>query len=115
MEFIYHVCEWDELVTCPVMSQDGKASCALFSEKENPKVVYLANLYVDPSRRKEGCGKELLRLCEGLAHDMGYESISLKVEIIAWMRKWYEREGFEFAEMDEEDPISYVWLRKAIA
>jgi hypothetical protein len=46
---------------------------------------------------------------------MGYESISLKVEILAWMRKWYEREGFEFAEMDEEDPISYVWLRKAIA
>ena len=114
MEIIYHVCEWDEMMTCPVMSKDGKASCALYSHKEQPEVLILANLYVDPSRRKEGCAKELLRFSEKFAQERGYESIKLKADLAAWMRSWYEREGFVFDALDDDD-LFFAWFKKSVA
>lgn len=114
MDYKFNKCFWDELTNHPILANDGKSSCNLYIYKDDPTVAYLGDLYVDESIRNNGRGKELLNYAQTLAQKCGCNKIILKVEYGSWMLKWYEREGFEPYQYDNEEPDKYVWYEKRI-
>ena len=61
--------------------------------------VFLFDLWVDREHRGKGIGNALLDQAEQVVRQMGaYKTISLehhKDESPMWVRKWYERRGYE--------------------
>lgn len=112
MEYIWQKCDWDVSLVFPIMAVDGKASCWMYSPKDDPGVITFENLFVSPDVRKEGRGHELLSFCEKVAMEHGFYKIDLRVERDSWIQKWYEREGYEQFGPDPDEPMKYIWLEK---
>lgn len=112
MEYIWQKCDWDVSLVFPIMAVDGKASCWMYSPKDDPGVITFENLFVSQDVRKEGRGHELLSFCEKVAMEHGFYKIDLRVERDSWIQKWYEREGYEQFGPDPDEPMKYMWLEK---
>ena len=87
----------------------------LYSYSDEPKIIYLSNVYVNKLFRKHRYGNILLKHAKHLAKERGYEFMYLKVKSDTWIQKWYERNGFKFhKKVKTNTKQKWVWLKYEI-
>ncbi|HEV3486396.1 MAG TPA: GNAT family N-acetyltransferase, partial [Vicinamibacterales bacterium] len=89
---------------CWIAERDGQTVGSVFviknAEREN--VAQLRMLYVEPSARRLGIGRRLVRECTEFARSTGYKSIVLWTNsVLASARRIYEAEGYRLV---KEEP-----------
>lgn len=83
---------------------------AFYTYKDEPKILYLSNLFVDEAYRNRGYGTRILTSAEKVAGVIGATIIRLKVKKENPANKWYRKNGYSY--MTSED--GYDWLEKSI-
>lgn len=65
-------------------------------DKDKPNAFELWGIYVDPSFKRQGIGKQLVTFCENKAKERGFKEIILHVlEKNKNSRKFYEKMGYK--------------------
>lgn len=87
---------------------------ALYTYKDDPQVLYIANLSVDANMRNKGIGTQLLSIAEDIADQINIKTIILFVEKNTWMQKWYNRLGYKkLKTFLSEPPLeNAIWMKK---
>lgn len=88
------------------------SSFSMYSYDDNPKTVYISDIFVDNLNRRKGIGDAMLDEAEDRAVYWGMERIRLRVIGSSWARGWYERRGYCFL-MDDTNK-NYDWMEKTI-
>ena len=79
------------------------------------KRIYLSRMIVKPECRNRGIGNLLINYLSNYAKNLGYEEMSLGVDIINIGARWlYERNGFTNIIFVGEDERKYVKLLKIL-
>lgn len=88
----------------------------LYIYKDDPQVLYIANLFVDVNMRDKGIGSQLLSLIEDIADQMNIKKLVLFVEKNTWMQKWYNRLGYKkLKTFLSEPPLeNAIWMKKEL-
>lgn len=89
------------------------SSFSMYSYDDDPKTVYISDVFVDDLNRHKGIGNAILGEAEDRAAYWGMERIRLRVVGSSWMRRWYERHGYRF--LVDDTNKNYDWLEKNIA
>lgn len=91
---------------------DADFRFALYSYNDDRGTIYLSNIRVEPSKRKNGIGNAILSVAEDEAREKGASTIVLKVMKSSWVHDWYEDHGYvDFCY--DEDP-DFMWMRKLL-
>lgn len=98
---------WDDFKCWFIFSDDGLVSCRLSIYKESPQDAIISDLYTHESIRGQGAAKAILDFCFDFAKDKKCNTISLRSDNDDWVRRWYQRIGFEVKS-------SSLWLTKKI-
>lgn len=77
-----------------ISDKQDRGSIRLWIEYKNHSELFLSNLIVSESYRKNGLGQKLLNYSEIAAKKLGIHRIALKVVRNSWMENWYKRNGF---------------------
>lgn len=88
----------------------------LYTYKDNPEILYIANLSVDANMRNKGIGTQLLSIAEDIADQINIKTIILFVEKNTWMQKWYNRLGYKKLKIFSENPPleNAIWMKKEL-
>lgn len=87
---------------CWVADRQGDVVGSVFLVRESDEVARLRMLYVEPSARGLGVGRQLVRACLEEAGAMGYRRLVLWTNsVLVSARRIYEAEGFT---LDSEAP-----------
>jgi GNAT superfamily N-acetyltransferase len=95
-----------------LMHKEGNGFIRLYWLTEDISTVCISWLSVDPTKTQQGIGSTLVRICEEIGIILGADECGLWVDKTSWMRKWYERLGFEFYLEHHEE--GYIWMKKNI-
>lgn len=94
-------------------NEDNTIRFALYTYNDDNEIIYLSNLFVNESLRKNGYGDRIIEWVFGYAKSHSFKTIILNVVKNSWMEKWYKRKGFEYLEDCEDDEYKgNVWLKK---
>lgn len=94
-------------------NEDNSIRFALYTYNDDNETIYLSNLFVNESLRKNGYGNRIIEWVFDYAKSRSFKTIILNVVKNSWMEKWYERKGFEYLEDCEDDEYKgNVWLKK---
>jgi len=100
-----------------VAERAGNIAGSVFLVKsEDPAVAKLRLLYVEPSARGLGIGRELVAMCIDRARQLGYRQIKLWTnDILVSARRIYEAAGFRLIEQDTHhsfghDLVGQTWV-----
>ena len=88
--------------------EDLQTRFAFYTYKDEPKMLYLSNLFVEESSRNHGYGTRILEATEEVADVFGANFIRLKVKKDSPVNEWYRKHGYEL-NCTEDD---YDWLEK---
>jgi len=91
----------------------NKGKMKLWIDKDNPKELFITDLYVNENFRKQGIGQKLLNYSIKAAKKLGHKKIALRVFSGSWMEFWYRKNGFVFDYVYEEDKLM-TYLHKNI-
>ena len=97
-----------------LMKKDGKASCSIWIEGNTP---VLCDLYVSKSHRKRGIATKMIRLCEEIVKEEGFEHIFLWTREGSWLVMWYRQKGYEPTGeilLRPGESFRNIWLRKEL-
>ena len=97
---------------CEGDSEDLLSRFAFYTYKDEPEVVYVANVFVDEEYRGKGVGRRILDAVESAAVRIGAKFIRLKVECGSKACKWYFRNGYEHCGGYGDE---YYWLEKDVS
>lgn len=86
---------------------------ALYKYNDDSNCLYLSNVFVEESSRRQGLGNYILNLTNDFAKKMNVKEIFLKVKKGTFMCKWYEKNGYEYFSDDETDS-NYIWMVKEV-
>jgi GNAT superfamily N-acetyltransferase len=81
-----------------------------FYDDDDYEIGYLDSLSVDESHRNLGIGTQLQVLREEKARELGAQKIKLWVKIDSWQQRWYERRGYYYVGLYQEE--GFVWMEK---
>jgi GNAT superfamily N-acetyltransferase len=84
---------------------------SLYSYLDDKETCYIANVEVYQEFRGKGYGNKLLLDILDKAKEYGYKNIILKCFKNSWKYLWYQRHGFRFYCIDNDDPEHYDWLK----
>ena len=94
-------------------NEDNTIRFALYTYNDDNETIYLSNLFVNESLRKNGYGNRIIEWVFDYAKSRSFKTIILNVAKNSWMEKWYERKGFKYLEDCEDDGYKgNVWLKK---
>ena len=96
-----------------VMRYDGKSYVKVYYFGDDKQTGYFSNLSVDKKVRKRGEGSKLLKLVESMLRKKKFKFACLWVQNKSWVKKWYERIGYEFYATNSKEKNS-VWMRKKL-
>lgn len=82
---------------------------SIYTYTDDPKVVYLSNVFVEESRRGCGLGNTLLRESKSAATELGAVSILLKVIENSWLYNWYK--SFGYRDLCYDGDTLYIWMK----
>lgn len=88
-----------------------KSHWALYTYEDEPKGIYLANVYVNEEFRKQNEGNKILEEVTKNAIEMGGENLFLMCDKSSWVESWYKRHGF--SDFCDENEYS-TWLVKKL-
>ena len=83
---------------------------AFYAYKDEPKILYFSNLFVDEVCRNRGYGTRILASAEKVAGVIGATIIRLKVKKENPANKWYRKNGYVYATSEGE----FDWLEKRL-
>jgi DNA-binding MarR family transcriptional regulator/GNAT superfamily N-acetyltransferase len=92
------------------------AGSVFLMQSEDPAVAKLRLLYVEPSARGLGIGRELVAKCVERARELGYRQIRLWTnDILISARRIYEAAGFRLIEQEKHhsfghDLVGQTWI-----
>lgn len=92
---------------------DNSFRFALYRYDDDSNCLYLSNVFVEESSRRQGLGNYILNLTNDFAKKMNVKEIFLKVKKGTFMCKWYEKNGYEYFSDDETDS-NYIWMVKEV-
>jgi GNAT superfamily N-acetyltransferase len=98
---------WDDFKCWFIFSDDGLVSCRLSIYKETPQDAIVSDLYTNESIRGQGAANAILDFCFDFAKDKKCNTISLRSDNDDFVRRWYQRIGFEVKS-------SSLWFTKKI-
>ena len=90
-------------------SNNNSFKFALYQYDDEPDVLYLANVSVNKSHRKNGLGNNILSFVDNFANKINASAILLKVKKDSFMFEWYKRNGYKY---HSDADSSYVWMIK---
>lgn len=90
--------------------ENPQYSFAFYTYKDEPDILYLANVFVAEENRCYGIGTQILEIAELAAKNIGAASIRLKVKQNSKTQEWYYKHGYRFL-MTENN---YNWLEKSV-
>ena len=93
---------------------DNSFRFALYKYDDDSNCLYLSNVFVEESSRRQGLGNYILNLTNDFAKKMNVKEIFLKVKKGTFMCKWYEKNGYEYFS-DDETNSNYIWMVKEVA
>lgn len=112
--FIPHYTPEDLGGTISVMEKTGKCFGRVYWLNSDPGTIYMDDLSVSADTRQKGLGQEMIEMGEKMAKALGGETVALWVRKDYWVRKWYQRIGYQDWK-EHEDQENAVWMRKSIA
>lgn len=112
-DYICHINNYDDGKSYKIMERNAKAYIEMYVFFDDEFSICFRDLSVLSGVRKNGIGTILINKCIACAKRLKITTINLFVKDGSWMRKWYERLGFEYTMVMEEDS-SYVWMTKTI-
>lgn len=81
-----------------------------FMEFMKPKQLYLSNLAVDPTCRRQGVAQQLLRTCERFAREWGFQDLYLHVmEDNTQAQQLYLKAGYQLCHTEH---TLWTWIAK---
>lgn len=84
---------------------------AIYVYDDDPKTMYLSNVFVSKNNRKQGYGNKILNIVDVVAEEFNADTIVLKANKQEFVHDWYKRHGY----IDCEDDFdNYVWMKKTI-
>lgn len=92
-------------------AQDKSFRFAIYKYSDDDDTYYLANVFVDESRRGEGLGDVILSTAEDIAEKANAKTMRLKAKTGSFAHNWYKRHGYTDIGADETEP-SYAWMKK---
>jgi N-acetylglutamate synthase-like GNAT family acetyltransferase len=92
-------------------AQDKSFHFAIYKYSDDDDTYYLANVFVDESRREEGFGNVILSTAEDMAEKANAKIMCLKAKTDSFVHNWYKRHGYTDIGIDETEP-SYTWMKK---
>lgn len=107
MKFISHICNWQDYIAITIIAIDGTASCRLHIYNDERDVAIISDLYVNIDKRRKGIATELLNYSINCAKEQGCSKISLRSDNNDFVRKWYQKLGFE-------EISSQIWFEKQL-
>lgn len=99
-----------------IMEKDGKAFMRIYWYSDDQTTIYLENLSVLPSHRRQGIATELLSIAENVGLKLGATTICLWVLWVkecTWLHDWYIQSGYIDLK-DHETEKDAVWMKKSI-
>ena len=84
---------------------------AIYRYDDDPKTIYLSNVFVNENSRKQGYGNQILDFVDGIAERFTANTIILKANKQDFVHNWYTRHGYFDYEEDFDD---YIWMKKTI-
>lgn len=90
---------------------DGFEFC-LYRYNDDLHRMYLSNVEVQPSSRRQGKGNLILQTAEKESLSFGAESILLRVIKDSWMHDWYHRHGYN--DVSEDPGTNLFWMEKEL-
>jgi GNAT superfamily N-acetyltransferase len=104
MEVIYHDNEWFWGEDTTIVSIDGISMVSIQFDNSYPTVAFVRSLCVHSSRRKEGIGTTLLKLCDEVALKKGKKFLQLNVNKKQnWLIDFYKKNGYTTIYEDEHE------------
>lgn len=97
-------------ILCDRSNSGNKIEAArycLYTYNDEPKIVYLSHLYVNPQYRSRGLGRTVINLIKDEVFEYRRaEELRLWVNKDSWVHGWYKRAGFK--DMEGETDNSYI-------
>ena len=84
---------------------------AIYKYDDDPKTIYLSNVFVNEDNRNQGCGNYILKIADLVAEGFDANTIVLKANKREFVHDWYKRYGYVDYEEDFDD---YIWMKKEI-
>lgn len=112
-DYICHINNYADGKSYKFMELKASAYVEMYVFFDDAFSVCIRELSVVHDKRNLRIGTSLINKCLKVAELMQIVNINLFVKDGSWMRKWYERLGFEYTMVMEEDS-TYVWMTKTI-
>lgn len=113
---ICHMIEDDPQTSVVVMHVTGNSMVRVSTETidgEPSEGAFIDMLNVIPALRREGCGSWLLQKAESIARDaFKCNRVSLWVDSGSWMKRWYQRMGYETLQSSVNEESRFEMMRK---
>ena len=113
---ICHMIEDDPQTSVVVMHVTGNSTVRVSTETidgEPSEGAFIDMLNVIPALRRAGCGTVILMKAEQIAKKVfKCNRISLWVDSGSWMKRWYQRMGYETIESSVNEESRFEMMRK---
>lgn len=99
-----------------IYSIDGNISCLIYWYDDDPLTIYMSNLFVCETKRRQGIANVMLHVFEKVALIKNADYVALAVRPNTWQVDWYQSRGFSVwaKETYIGGQIELYWLRKRL-
>lgn len=112
-EIIANYYKRDDFQHVLLMTSNGVGVARVYQYSDDQESVILDMLHISKESRGHGLGKRLIEIQENIGKALGVKSLYIQVERGSWMEGWYERIGYKFDKVNEEDK-KWVWMKKDV-